>query len=303
MDDLQKIEAKRSASRRIVGDRLKGSSSGAAPPGSAVFPGFSSCIKEAIWVKHDVLGSPEKDVDTSTCFKAIGAQLNSSEASRSRGLVCVSSPPLKRLRASALSCKVARLPVISRSLAPRLAGYWTSVLLHRRCLCCLLDKIYGLGVREAGRDGEVLDFSRLAAQEIVLCSALSFVAGSDVSVPYLMLHFTCKGAVASRKIPIDVSKVTWLGGDQTGAYTKLDNAFAAALRARGLETAFHSEDVPIPAPSSGLDFAFDFVEICGGSAVVSQHAARLGLIVCTPIELSDSPHFNLENPRLLEWIV
>ena len=44
------------------------------------------------------------------------------------------------------------------------------------------------------------------------------------------------------------------------------------------------------------------VEICGGSGVVSLQAAKLGLTVCPPIELSDSRHFNLQSPRLLEWI-
>jgi len=81
----------------------------------------------------------------------------------------------------------------------------------------------------------------------------------------------------------------------------LGNPFAAALRSRGLEDD-PSEPLALPQPTSGLDFSFDFVEICGGSGVVSEHAARLGLIVCTPIELSDSPHFDLENPRLIEWI-
>ena len=90
-------------------------------------------------------------------------------------------------------------------------------------------------------------------------------------------------------------------GDKKGCYTKLDNPFAAALRSRGLEDD-PSEPLALPQPTSGLDFSFDFVEICGGSGVVSEHAARLGLIVCTPIELSDSPHFDLENPRLIEWI-
>lgn len=46
-----------------------------------------------VYQRHDVLGSPEKDVDTSSCFKAIGTQVNSSEAALSRGIVVVSSPP------------------------------------------------------------------------------------------------------------------------------------------------------------------------------------------------------------------
>ena len=61
-------------------------------------------------------------------------------------------------------------------------------------------------------------------------------------------------------------------------------------------------DAILQQPSSGLDFSFDFCEICGGSGVVSKEAAALGLIVCTPIDLSDSRHFDLKICRLMEWI-
>ena len=262
---------------------------------------------KTVYQRHDVLGSPEKDIDTSSCFKAIGTQVNSSESALSRGIVLVSSPPEKIASLIALSCQVARLPLISRSLASRLAGCWTSVLLHRRCLSCVLDQIYQLGVREEGAEDEVLHFPRLAAQELLLCSVLSFVAGTDVSAPYITKIFATdaslhKGAITSRDVDEDVAKIAWLGGDKKGAYTKLDNPFSAALKARGLGDEDDQPADPLPAPSSGLDFAFDFVEMCGGSGVVSAHAARLGLTVCTPIELSDSPHFDLENPRLIEWI-
>lgn len=257
-------------------------------------------VAKSIYQKHDVVGSPEKDVDTSDCFKAIGTTLNSSAAARSRGLVCVSAPPEKVASLIALSCKVAQLPVLSRSLASRLAGCWTSVLLHRRCLSCVLDRLYAFGVREERH------FPRSVAQELLLCASLAFVAGSDVSVPYLDHIFATdaslqKGAITSRQVSPSAARIAWLGGDKKGCYTKLDNPFAAALRSRGLEDDA-SEPLDLPQPTSGLDFSFDFVEICGGSGVVSEHAARLGLIVCTPIELSDSPHFDLENPRLIEWI-
>ena len=272
---------------------------------------FASCAlgaAKAVYERYSVLGSTEKDVDTSDCFKAIGTQFNASRAARSRGIVCVSSPPEKIASLIALSCRVAVLPVISRSLASRLAGCWTSVLLHRRCLSCVLDRLYSLGVREEGKGDEVLDLPRSVAQELLLCSSLAFVAATDVSVPYLERIYATdaslhKGAITSREVPVSVAKVAWLGGDKKGAYTRLDNPFAAALRARGLESeAEDGSDLFAFAPSSGLDFAFDFVEICGGSGVVSEHASRLGLVVCTPIELSDSPHFDLENPRLVEWI-
>ena len=263
-----------------------------------------------IYERHAVLGSPEKDVTASDSFTAIGTRIESSQAARSRGVCVVSSPPEKIASLVALTAKVFQLPVISRTLASRVAGSWTSVLLHRRCLSCLLDKIYGLGVRDQQDGNEVLPLSRVAAQELVMCCALSFVASSDVSVPFASRLFATdaslqKGAIVSKELPQSLASVVWLGGDKRGAYTKLDNPFSCALRHLGLEDAEEEDvdqDLEVERPTAGLDFAFDFVEICGGSGVVSAQAAKLGLVVCPPIELSDSCHFNLQSPRLLEWI-
>ena len=77
--------------------------------------------------KHRVLGSPEKDVAASDSFTAIGTKIESSSAARSRGVCLVSSPPEKVASLVALTARVFRLPVISRTLASRVAGSWTSV--------------------------------------------------------------------------------------------------------------------------------------------------------------------------------
>ena len=262
-----------------------------------------------IYTIHGVLGSPEKDVEASDAFTAVGTRVNSSKQARSRGVAVVSSPPEKIASLIALTAKVFQLPIISRSLASRISGSWTSVLLHRRCLSCVLDKIYAIGVRGESDEDEVLTLTRSTAQELALCCVLSLVAGSDVSVPYASRVFASdaslrKGAIVSRDIPEGLSAVLWLGGDKRGAYTKLDNPFACSLKHLGLCDAGEDEgeEPPVEQPSHGLDFAFDFVEICGGSGSVSSQAAKLGLVVCPPIELSDSPAYNLESPRLLEWI-
>ena len=120
-----------------------------------------------------------------------------------------------------------------------------------------------------------------------------------------------KGAVVSREVDADLAKCVWLelGGDKKGAYTKLDNPFRAALKGLGFdEEDLLDEDADQEEQEVGLfgnpsrfsfDFSFDFCEICGGSGVGSSAASRLGMIVCPPIELSDSPHLE---PRLIEWI-
>ena len=82
----------------------------------------------------------------------------------------------------------------------------------------------------------------------------------------------------------------------------LDGAASQQLRGLGIDI---DSDVAVgdfPGPSQGLDFSFDAVEICGGSGVLSKALAREGLVVCTPIEISSSRHFDLRDLRLIEWI-
>ena len=125
----------------------------------------------AAYEKEDVLGSPEKDVRGSSHFKVIGAEVNSSQQARSRSLTTVAAPAEKRLALAVLSMRVACLPVISSSLASRLAGNWTSVLMYRRCLTCLISKLYAFGTsKQKGEIAGVFHFSRSAAEELVLAS-------------------------------------------------------------------------------------------------------------------------------------
>ena len=51
-----------------------------------------------------------------------------------------------------------------------------------------------------------------------------------------------------------------------------------------------------------LDFAFDVVEVCGGSGILSKALAEQGLRVCPPIDLSSSPHYDITDVKLLDWI-
>ena len=283
-------------------------------------PPFSLQCFEAAIRKYDeegVLGSPEKDVYNSDHFKVVGAEVNSSEQARSRGVVGVASPATKRLSLIALSLRAACLPVISRGLASRLAGCWTCTLLFRRCLASVLSELYSLGVIDGKSEDEILAFNRRAAGEITVASVLALVASTNVQVPYLTKIFATdasmrKGAVVSREVDAGLAKCVWLGGDKKGAYTKLDNPFSAALKGLGVdEEGPFDDDASLDDKGAGLlgspsrfafEFSFDFCEICGGSGVVSAAAARLGMIVCPPIELSDSPHFDLKEPRLIEWI-
>ena len=282
-------------SRQQIGDEKK--------------PESVTCLGTAIsaYQQEGVLGSPEKDVIDSRHFKVVGAEINCSEKAVSLGRATVSAPTTKRMSMSVLSAKVAALPVVSRGLISRLVGSWTSVIMYRRCLASTMSKIYQYGVQGEKKEDELLCLSRTVAQELVLLSIFSFVGATDISVPYTRRIFATdasmrKGAVVSREVTEDVAKAVWLGGDKKGAYTKLDNPFASALKNLGIENGEAEEEFSGEAPTAGLDFSFDFCEICGGSGVVSKEASKLGMTVCPPIELSNSVHYDIGDIRLIEWL-
>ena len=185
------------------------------------------------------------------------------------------------------------------------------MLMYRRSLTCILSDLFGLGVVGGQSEKEILTLPRRVCNELVVASALSFVATSNVAASYDKRVYATdaslrKGAVVSSPQPPEIVKTLWLGGDKKGAYTQLDSGFRSALKTHG----FGSDDVEDlqeecdrPIPTKGLDFSFDFVEVCGGQGLVSKAAARMGLTVCTPIELSDSRCYDLRNLRLVQWVV
>ena len=280
--------------------------------GSQEKPLSSTCLlkAKAAYEKHQVLGSPEKDIEGSSHFKVVGAEINTSSRAISNSVALVGAPTERRLSLAALSLRVARLPGVSRSLASRLTGAWTFVLMYRRCLTCILGELFTLGIVGGKHEDEVVPLTRKAASELVIASALSFVAVSNVAATYDDKIYATdaslsKGAVVSSKQSSSVVEALWLGGDKRGCYTKLDDGFRAMLKTHGFGSEDVEEAVPeeLTIPKRGLDFSFDFVEICGGAASVSKSMAALGLTVCPSIELSDSPCYDVRNVRLVQWVV
>ena len=262
---------------------------------------------DAAYAENKVMGSPEKDVVGSRHFKVVGAEIDSSKRALSLGLSTISAPLDKRAVVSALALRAARLPIITSPLAARLAGNFTSIFMYRRCLACTLAQIYGISSAEDNGSARpaVYELPRRTADELVLAAVLAFVAVSDASAPLSSTVFATdaslsKGAITSRKVPPEVAKVLWLGGDKKGAYTMLDPPFKEACRYLG--EAEEEFEPPLVKPKKSPDFAFDFVEVCAGAGSVSKAMAKLGHTVCTPIELSDSKFFDVTDLRLIEWI-
>ena len=260
--------------------------------------------------KHEVLGSPEKDINGSSHFKVLGAEVDSSRRTRSLGLVLVGAPVAKRMALSALALKVAALPCISTAVAQRLSGNFVSVFMFRRCLSSILGKILGFADEEQTEFASKVFFQdRALAQEITLGAIFSIIASSDVTARYHDRVFASDasmkmGAYVSRSISQDTSKVLWLGGDKKGAYTKLDTPFRQAAKIIGCEDELEEIAQPVLSekPQKCPEFSFDFVEICGGIGSVTSAMTKIGYNALPPIELSDSPHFDVRDLKVINWL-
>ena len=262
---------------------------------------------EEIYTAHQVLGSDDKTVRGAEVFKVIGAEFLSDAKARDNGVILVGAPAAKRIPMALLSLEIAKMPIITKALAARLAGNWVSIFMFRRPLSCLLSEIFHLGPKAQQDSDDVVRLDRRAADELVLSGVFSLLALTDVSAEYDKKIYATdasmsKGAFTSLVVDETTASTVWLSGDRKGCYTLLDNHARQILRATGHDL----DEAPVAAdwlaPQKALDFAFDVVEVCGGSGVLSDALAKEGLRVCTPIDLSHSQHFNLEEIKLIDWI-
>ena len=285
---------------------------GAEPAGSSRESSFAwGCLQKArdIYDQHGILGSAEKDVEAQCVFKAAGAEINSSDQNVRQGLTTVGAPLSKRIALATLSLRAARLPMTSTRLLVRLAGSWASVLLYRRCLSSIVEKLFS---EAAARENEVYNsmvpLSRSTANELCLLSALAPIAVSNLAVDYSTTLYASdasmgKGAYVKTEITDEVSEVLWLGSDKRGCYTRLDGPAISLLAAAGEEVhdlPSHGDGI-LPEVNPKKSPLLDFVEFYGGSGRISKIMNDMGFSVAPPLDLSASRHFDMSCPRLLEW--
>ena len=263
-----------------------------------------------IYQKAGLPGSPEKDVEAASTFKAAGAEVISSEQAVKIDRTTVGAPFEKRLGLSTLSLRAARLPSTTSRLISRLGGNWTSVLLYRRSMTAVIDDLFRLA-SDAERSGknEVISQPVSVRNELIVLAALAPVLVTNTAVhccPFAYASDASLGKGAFNYTPIgkESAEVLWLGSDKKGSYTRLEGFPRAALSA--LREKFDTVDEAAEAaiadsPKKGLLMYYDFVEFYGGSGRVSKAAYDLGLTVAPPLDLDASPHFDLSAPRLLEW--
>eukprot|EP00435_Cladocopium_sp_Y103_P057938 s1879_g20.t1 len=263
--------------------------------------------------KHELEGSPEKDVQASDHFKAAGAEIDSRPVAVRNGLCLVAAPFAKRFALSALTLRTASLPVVTPLLAARLSGNWTSALLFRRCLASVVEDFFSLSAGLEKEDAEkVVPLKRRCAEELVLLAVFAPLMSSNVAAKMSRKVFVTdasiqKGAIVSGFAKDDVVSALWHSTEKRGHYTMLDDPLRARLR-KLLPDHENSEEIPVPeevvygGPFRPPLLVFDFVEICGGAGVISRFAAELGMTVAPVLDISESASYDLRDLRFLERV-
>ena len=264
----------------------------------------------AAYAKHNLEGSPEKDVVAADIFKAAGAEVDSRGEATSRGLALIGSPLGKRIGLASVSLRIARLGCITPTLAARITGGWISSLLYRRCIASGLNVLFSYGLQvDSGEAHNVLKLSEEARVELMLMASLAPMMASNAMVNYSRHLFATdssmsKGAIVVTNVEKETAELLWKGGERKGFYTRLENPFRQLLDHIGEEPDEEEvfESAGVENPRGEIPFFFDFVEICGGVGAVSSAATLLGLVVAPVLDLSNSRQYNIKSVRMLEWI-
>ena len=267
---------------------------------------------QKVYEKHQLEGSPHKDILGDEVGRVIGAWVNTSAEARSRGLATISAPPQKRLGLSHVSLEVAKMPATSDALHLCLIGGWVSVMGYRRQMYSLFDQAYKVVDTKTfdANSPKVVPLSRKVANELVLAAVLHPLMMTDLGCRYHDRLFATdasskKGAICSCPISPTISEVLWKTSKSKGSYTRLLTPADELLLRLGIKEEEERVDAHgffDASPQRPLAYRFDFLEVFAGAAKITAAVHRLGIPVGPPIELSFSPEYDVKNNHVLSWI-
>ena len=288
-------------------------------------------VAKAAYQQEGLQGSDDKDVIGQTQFTVCGGEVCSSEATVRRGAVTIAAPFEKRMALAMMTASASALPATSDALLSCLVGSWISVALLRRPSMSILDEVFKV-IPPGQLDPQcpvVRFFPRAAASELQQLACLAPVLCSNLAVPFATDVFAtdasmAKGGIVRSEVTSEEAAILWRTAmkakssspviSRTQAMLSMydpmfeENAEGKAGQYEGagfLEEDFAENDGSaaqnaVPRP---LGLRYEFIEICGGAAVVTKELIKLG-VVCGPvIDVSISRQFDLRNYRVIEWII
>ena len=272
---------------------------------------------KATYKKEGLIGSDAKDVIGSLVYKICGAEVDSSLESVDRGVVFAAAPIDKRMSLALFSAASAALPYTSDALHACLLGSWVSVLMMRRQLFAILNESFRVVPHdELDTEKPVLrPMSRKAAEELLLLACLAPVAGSNLAIPfgdrlYATDSSSGKGGIAEAHCDSEVSRALWLAADRQGSSVPLGSGISEifedydplheVLPSQPENDAVLRKVGEVDRP---IGLRFDFIEVCGGSGVVTKELIKRG-IVCGPVfDLSFSNAYDLCDLKVVRWLI
>ena len=281
--------------------------------------------------EEGLLGSDGKDVIGKTVFTVCGGEVFSEESSVRRGVVSLGAPYKKRMSLAMITAAATSLPSTTDALWSSLVGAWISTLLLRRPAMAVLDEAFKVIPPDQldAQDPQLWFLSRQAASELQQLACLSPILCSNLSVPVSHEIFATdasleKGGIVKSEVSEEEATLLWRSAPKVksaapvlsrtkamlSVYDPMFEEIADSVALGGNENAlgcvveteqassFESEAIPRP-----IGLSYEFIEVCGGAAVVTKELLRLG-VVCGPvIDVSISKQFDLRQHRVIEWII
>ncbi len=270
-----------------------------------------------IYAQQGVIGSDDKDILDQLTFRVVGSEVDSRLELVRQGLVSCGLPAEKRLVLAWVASIVACLPYTTDAVHSSLVGSLVAMLMFRRpAMSCLQEVFKVIPPDELDTQLPVLrPLPRRAAQELAIVSALAPILASNLAAPapdtvYATDASMAMGGIVSKPIAPSVSLFLWRDADKRGANLPLQPRSTAFLQKYdpmhedvGGDPNDEEEGKDVREVDRPIGLMFDFVEICGGSGVVTAELCRLGAR-CGPIfDITFSQKYDLTDLRIISWCI
>ena len=270
-----------------------------------------------IYAQQGVIGSDDKDILNQLCFRVVGSEIDSRMGLVQQGLVSCGLPAEKRLALAWVASIAAVLPYTTDAVHSSLVGSLVSMLMFRRpAMSCLQEVFQVIPPDELDTLVPVLrPLPRRAAQELSLVAALAPILASNLAAPapnvvYATDASMAMGGIVSKPIVPSVSLFLWRDSDKRGSNLPLQprsTAFLQKYDPMHEDVGGNPDDAGEVGDGPGVDrpigLMFDFVEICGGSGVVTAELCRLGAR-CGPVfDITFSQKYDLTDLRIISWCI